>query len=418
MITLIEAANFRSLQYVSQELQPLQILVGPNASGKTTFLDTISFLGTVVAKGVNEAFVERSENPADIFWQRKPERLDLAIEASIPEDIQKKLRKRTFKKVRYELSVSADTDTLEPRIIHEKAFLKGEVQLPPQIRLAFPESQSPKQIINLKSGAEQATILSKSSSGNDNFYSEVYDKPGKGWTPTFNLGPKRSALGNLPADEGKFPVASYLRKLLEAGIQKIMLNSLLLRQSSPPGQSPGFRSDGSNLPWVIRDLSKKSPSQFKRWLAHLQTALPNVIDISVTVREDDRRAYLIVHYEGGLKAPSWVVSDGTLRMMALTILPYLQDFSGVFLIEEPENGIHPTAVETIYQSLSSVYKGQVLIASHSPVLLSISRPDQLLCFAKTPNGATDIVRGDRHPALRHWQNEVSLGSMFASGILS
>lgn len=89
----------------------------------------------------------------------------------------------------------------------------------------------------------------------------------------------------------------------------------------------------------------------------------------------------------------------------------------VSLVEEPENGIHPRAVETVFQSLSSVYAAQVLLATHSPLILSIARPEQVLCFAKTREGASDIVRGSEHPALLHWKGEVDLGTLFAGGVL-
>jgi len=110
------------------------------------------------------------------------------------------------------------------------------------------------------------------------------------------------------------------------------------------------------------------------------------------------------------------VSDGTLRLLALTILAYLPEFKGIYLVEEPENGVHPTALETIYQSLSSVYEGQVLVTSHSPVLLSLPKREQLLCFQKTTEGA-EIIPGDKHPALRDWKGEVSLSDLFAAGVL-
>ncbi len=95
-------------------------------------------------------------------------------------------------------------------------------------------------------------------------------------------------------------------------------------------------------------------------------------------------------YSGGLKVPSWTASDGTLRLLALTLPAYLDDFRGIYLIEEPENGIHPRAVTTMYQSLSSVYEAQILLATHSPVILSIVNPDDVLCFAKTMEGALQI----------------------------
>jgi len=41
MIRRVEALNYRCLQYIDQALEDFQVLVGPNASGKTTFLDLV-----------------------------------------------------------------------------------------------------------------------------------------------------------------------------------------------------------------------------------------------------------------------------------------------------------------------------------------------------------------------------------------
>lgn len=51
MITLLEALNFRCLRYVSRAMDNFHVLVGPNASGKTTFLDVVAFLGDLVSGG-------------------------------------------------------------------------------------------------------------------------------------------------------------------------------------------------------------------------------------------------------------------------------------------------------------------------------------------------------------------------------
>jgi len=247
---------------------------------------------------------------------------------------------------------------------------------------------------------------------------EIYQESGKGWAPAFKLGPHKSALGNLPADETKFPAATWLKILLGQGVQTLALNSLLIRKASPPGQVQGFKPDGSNLPWVIEELRKQDIGRFHEWLAHLKTALPNLQSIRTVEREDDRHRYLIITYTGGLVFPSWVASDGTLRLLALTIVAYLPNIiGGVYLIEEPENGIHPRAVETMFQSLSSVYDAQILLATHSPVILSVAQTSQVLCFGRDNEGATDIVVGDRHPALRDWKGETNLGTLFASGVL-
>ena len=104
-------------------------------------------------------------------------------------------------------------------------------------------------------------------------------------------------------------------------------------------------------------------------------------------------------------------------MLALTILAYAPTSPGTILIEEPENGIHPQAVETVIQSLQSVYGSQVFLATHSPLVLSLIKSDQLLCFGKAASGAVDVVRGTEHPQLRQWKAALHLGDLLALGVL-
>jgi len=62
MIRIIEVNNFRSLRYIRQNVRPFQVLVGPNASGKTTFLDAIRFMSDIVNFGIDDAVRNRSLN--------------------------------------------------------------------------------------------------------------------------------------------------------------------------------------------------------------------------------------------------------------------------------------------------------------------------------------------------------------------
>jgi predicted ATPase len=417
MITLIEAQNFRCLRYVKQRLGNFHVLVGPNASGKTTFLDVIAFLGRFVSDGPDAAVQERTSTFQDLVWGREGDSFEVAIEAAIPNEFLAMLPDDGLDTVRYEVAIGLDRGADEVSILAEKVLLKKADRPATDERTLFPCPPQPPQTITMPKGQRGTrTLISKVSGGNDNFYSEVYAGSGKRWAPAFKLGPHKSALGNLPEDETKFPVVTWLKRLLAEGVQPFVLNSLLIRKASPPARGSGFRPDGSNLPWVIEAL-KKDEDRFRLWLAHLRTALPDIADIRTVERPDDKHRYLAVCYGNGLDVPSWVVSDGTLRLLALTLPAYLSEFRGVYLVEEPENGLHPRAVATMYQSLSSVYHAQMLLATHSPVVLSAVDADRVLCFKKTPEGATDIVLGSEHPALRDWQGETNLGTLFASGVL-
>jgi len=238
------------------------------------------------------------------------------------------------------------------------------------------------------------------------------------WNSPFRISQDKAALASLPEDEDKFPVATWFRQALANGVQRIALSSESMRRMSPPGRLRTFQPDGSNLPWVIYDLETKEPDRFASWLAHVREALPDLKSVTTTEHPADRHRYLVVTYQNGLEAPSWLVSDGTLRLLALTLLAYVPMLSGTFLIEEPENGIHPRALETVYQSLSSVYDAQILLATHAPMVLGLSSLDQVLCFARTEAGETDIVEGRQHPRLRDWKGTTHLGTLLAAGVLS
>ena len=190
-----------------------------------------------------------------------------------------------------------------------------------------------------------------------------------------------------------------------------------MRRPCPPLRRREYLPDGSNLPHVVHALETDHPGSHERWVKHVSEALPDVAGITTREREEDRHRYLVLRYSSGLEAPSWLVSDGTLRLLALTLLAYLPDLTGLFLIEEPENGIHPRALETVLQSLSSVYGAQILLATHSPLVVRLADRHQLVCLARSAEGATDVVSGTEHPVLRDWQGTADLGTLLASGIL-
>ena len=131
IVTRIEALGFRSLRYVSQRLDRFHVLVGPNASGKSTFLDVLAFLGHLQRGGLWEAITGneslgiplRVADPQHLTWMRHRKTFELAVEMPVPNGLAGRLANGSNRVCRYELAV----DVSEPlRIARETLWLKPD----------------------------------------------------------------------------------------------------------------------------------------------------------------------------------------------------------------------------------------------------------------------------------------------------
>ena len=233
----------------------------------------------------------------------------------------------------------------------------------------------------------------------------------------FSILPTQLALAHLPGDMRQFPAAGWLRSLLTDHTVFYEPDGEKLRQPSPPGVANRVLPDASNLPWLALDFKAKDPERFSDWLLLVQAALSQVEAIDAFEHEGDHRAYLNLTYRGGHRVTSAGLSDGTLRILAFTILPFLSLEPGILVTEEPENGIHPRAIEAVLQALETLYDTQVWVSTHSPLVLARADLAHVLCARIGDGGAVEIVSGTEHPRLVDWKGDIDLGSLFAAGVL-
>ena len=426
MIRRIEALNYRCLRYVSQPLQDFHVLVGPNASGKSTFLDILGLIRDLLTQGLDDAILAREDliesigrarRVDELIFNQMGDRFELAIELEIPDELRRSKTHDRYQIARYEIAIGKDSENGELTIVNETLWLCPEPLLRTTAHSSFfpNEPVAPANVSAKRAQKGWYKVVSKTENGYHSFNSEIGELGGTG---TLLINPRGVSLAHLVQSEEHFPVALWVQNLLMGGIHVLALSSAAMRRPSSPSVQRTFRTDGSNLPLVVRDLRNRHEKDFKDWLEHLRIVLPNLQTIDVIERPEDRHLYLNVHYSNlEHPVPSWLLSDGTLRLFALTLLAYLPHNGEVYLIEEVENGIHPRAIEAIFDSLSSVYDGQVLLATHSPLIVGLTKPEQVLCFAKNPSGATSIMRGSEHPKLRDWRGQVDLGTLYAAGVL-
>lgn len=156
--------------------------------------------------------------------------------------------------------------------------------------------------------------------------------------PTFKFQPTEPAFANLFSDASMFGASLSLRDLLMTSACPYQPDLAILRRAQPPVSKPELEPNGSSLPWLVQQLSEKDLRSFERWIRMVRLALPEVRNVEAVVREDDKHGYLRVIYDNDRQVPASDLSDGTLAILAATILPYLSETRQLIVHEEPESG--------------------------------------------------------------------------------
>lgn len=432
MIRLLEARNFRILAANSVALRPFQVFVGPNATGKTTFLDALQFLADVLELGVLEAVRTRTPNFYDLCFE-PADPIALAVELELTSSAEvlwhfeegprlvehPAARGDISHRLRYEIEIGIDPFEGGLRVLRENLFILGDQDdtlsdLQPSL---FGVGSS-LDVVHEKTPRTWRKVVGKTREGKDYFRDERTD-----WNNVFRFGTSRAALGSLPEDLDRFPLSIAARNLLRNGIRTLALDARAMRAPARPGGTTTLALDGSNLPYVARALQKTDPVLFDEWVAHLGTAIHGLSKVSVRERQEDKHLVLEAVFSGlhEQPVPSWLLSDGTLRLMALTLISYAAEplRSEIYLIEEPENGLHPLAIHAAFEALSNPPNGmQILCATHSPIFLAQMHLRDVLVFRRSQQGFSIVRHGSEVPELRDWSGRSNLSELFATGVLS
>lgn len=125
MLRRIEALNYRGLKHIAQDLAPFQILVGANASGKSTFLDVLSFVGDLVQLGLDDAILKRARNLDELIFKQSADSFSFALEFDLPFGVSNQKQPISYDLFRYEIEIGKGGEG-EAKIRQER-FLFGNV---------------------------------------------------------------------------------------------------------------------------------------------------------------------------------------------------------------------------------------------------------------------------------------------------
>ena len=192
------------------------------------------------------------------------------------------------------------------------------------------------------------------------------------------------------------------------------LNSLLRRPQQADLPQDYLLEDGSNLAVVLSYLLNK-PGFKELLLKYLQEFSPFVRDILVVVLGGSVQ---VSFHEEGLRhsVPSSRLSDGTLRYLCLLVALFSPEPPPIICIEEPEMGLHPDVIPNLAKLLvAASRRSQIIVTTHSDILVdALTDTPEAVVICEKVDGATQLRRLNADD-LKVWLEKYRLGELWTRG---
>jgi predicted ATPase len=168
----------------------------------------------------------------------------------------------------------------------------------------------------------------------------------------------------------------------------------------------------------IRALSQ---SAFDGIVETLQFILPYASDLQPALTSELERNVYLQLTEADFKVPGWLLSTGTMRLVALLALLRHPTPPPLIVIEEIENGLDPRTIHLIVDEIRRVIesgKSQIIITTHSPYLLDLLHISQIVLVERDEIGQPVFSRPADQESLGEWAKKFSPGKLYTMGQLS
>lgn len=340
IITRVTLENWKNFRKIDVKLGRRMFLIGPNASGKSNFLDALRFLRDVAERGLKQAIDERGGiSQVRCLHARQPR---VSIGVTLDDHW------------RYELSIAGKKGE-QPIVSEEKVYLRHPDEDQWSVVLTRPDANDKK---------DQARLT-------------------------------QTSLEQVNANKKFREVPDFLKTIAYRHILPQAVRDPKGFSSVPVKNDPY----GRDLIIQILNTPKKTrDSRLAKISEALQLAVPELNSLSVAMDMATGLPHLIAGYkhwrsQSG-KQNEVALSDGTLRLLAL--LWSLFEQGGTLLLEEPELSLHDEVVRQLPGMFARLWRRtrkagrQILVSTHSEPLLQDKGvgPGEVLILTPGPNGTT------------------------------
>lgn len=406
-ITKIKISNFKSFANQSIHLNDFNLLVGANASGKSNLVQAFQFLRDIVNHGLENAI--SLQGGIEYLW-------NIRIAHSRPLSFRVVMQGESegfwlghhhespsfkIRKIDYEFSLKFHTRKFGYTIDQDKITLSCHEE---------------KKINNSK----KFNIKYSSLNGKLNI---DLNNPDMDIPPFLEdlLITKEPPLYNEIPLLIESPFAGVFLKSALNGFRNIGIYDFEPKLSKRPVPITGLSElemDGSNLTIVLNNIMRIKEDR-RRFLNLFRDLLPFIHDINVE-RAVDKSIFFRLHEkyaeEDGL--PAFLISDGTVNIIALIIALYFQQKQAV-IIEEPERNVHPYLISRVMDMFREASKNrQILATTHNPEMVKQADLENILLITRDDEGFSRITKpADSDEIKIFLKNEIGIDDLFIQNLL-
>jgi predicted ATPase len=342
MLKSLTVRGFKSLGDVTVAFPRMAVLFGPNAAGKSNLLDAIQALSRIgTQRTLADALADPIRgHPVEAFTFPSGGLPDLlsasSAEFTLAADLTRK--KDSY---RYRVSVAIAPGS--------GALTVGDEYLSP-----LGQDGQPKGTAAIEQVDQKLRVRRKGESGKPRY------EP---------LHQNYAILSDPRLGRPLYPAVEAARTELSDWRTYYLDPRVAMRAAQPPSDVRDIGVLGGEIAPFLYRLRADHPNAFQAVSRTLRSIVPSVEDLTVDL--DKRRGTLdILVRQGGVDYSSRIVSEGTLRVLALCALAVNPWGGSLLAFEEPENGVHPRRIELIAQlllALATEQGRQVVVTTHSPL---------------------------------------------------
>ena len=376
MLKRIYIKGYKSLSDVEVQLQNLTLLFGPNAAGKSNFLDSLQLLSNLAkSRTLNEAFDPPYRGKAlesftvgegGLRGLMERERLVFSIEADLElsNSVVDSINRQIHEMRRPSTTPRPDETGSIPSYIRERNLrYRVEIEMLPSSGILRVSDEYLAALNNRGevSRSRRAFIERNGEKIHLRLEGQAH--------PTYYDRFLDHTILSMPHYPPHYPHLVAARREMENWLFFYFEPRERMRSANPVKEVRHIGLMGEDLAAFLNTLRALNPNQFKAVERALKTMMPEMDGIETDVSELGEVELRL--WENGVAIPTRVLSEGTLRLLGLLALTGADNPPSLVGFEEPENGVHPRRIQLIAELLrtrSSLGQTQYIVTTHSPIL--------------------------------------------------